>query len=160
MQRLILLRHAEAVQHAGGGDIHRALTARGHADARAVGEALAARGFAPDLALVSSARRAAQTWEEAGAAFPAARLQLSPGLYNAPSETLLDAAREVDAATVLVLAHNPGLQVLVLELIVRADALGQAGPDARQFPPAAAAVFSFTDGGAPVFEALIMPESA
>jgi phosphohistidine phosphatase len=156
MQRLILLRHAEAEQNGAGGDVHRALTARGHADARAAGQALAARGFVPGLALVSSARRAVETWEAAAPAFPAARMRLEARLYNDSAEGLFAAARAAGADAVLLVAHNPGLQMLALELAVRAGAPGLA--DARQFPPAAAAVFGFA-GGAPRFEALILPEA-
>lgn len=157
MRRLILLRHAEAEQHAGGGDFHRRLTPHGQAGARAVGEALAARGFIPDLALVSGARRAFETWETARAAFPGARDQVDPHLYDAGARALLAAARAApEAGTVMVVAHNPGLQILALELAAEADALGRAGADLHHFPPATAAVFSFEDG-APVFEALISP---
>lgn len=162
MQRLILLRHAEAEQHAAGGDFHRALTARGRGDARAVGEALAVRGFAPDLVLVSSARRAVQTWEEARPALPAASVELDAGLYNAGSRALLAAAQAAEAQTaqaqtVLVVAHNPGLQILALELAAEAGAVGAAGLDLHRFAPATAAVFSFASG-APELLALIVPE--
>jgi len=154
MQRLILLRHAEAEQSHSGGDFNRALTASGLAAARAIGEHLAARGLVPDLALVSTAKRTVQTWEAAQPAFPAARLELVPELYNAPAKILLAAAKRADAAHVMVLAHNPGLQVLALELTVRAGAVKQATLGLHSFPPATAAAFRF-ENDAVMFETLI-----
>ncbi len=154
MQRLTLMRHAEAEQNASKGDFNRALTASGQAAARIVGEHLAARGLVPDLALVSNARRAVQTWEAAQPAFPTARLELVPELYNAPAKTLLAAAKRADAGHVMLVAHNPGLQVLALELVVRARAVKQAGLALQTFPPATAAVFRFEDD-AVLFETLI-----
>lgn len=64
MQRLILMRHAEAERAAGSGrDRDRVLSARGRNDAAAMGRALAGRGMRPDLALVSPAARTRQTWD-------------------------------------------------------------------------------------------------
>lgn len=155
MQRLILLRHAEAENNASGGDIHRALTARGRADARRIGEALAAQGFSPALAVVSSARRAVETWEEAGPAFQGARMQLDPVLYNADPSELFGAANAADAEVVMIVAHNPGLHELVVDLLGRAGAFGQAR--SASFAPATAAVFDF-DGRKPRFQAMLRPD--
>jgi phosphohistidine phosphatase len=53
MQRLILMRHADAERASGSGrDQDRTLSPRGRADALAMGRALATRGARPDLALV------------------------------------------------------------------------------------------------------------
>jgi phosphohistidine phosphatase len=155
MRRLILLRHAEAESEAVGGDFHRGLTERGRLDARQAGTVLAARGMVPDLALVSTARRAIETWEAAAPAFPQAQLSLDPELYNAEAAELMAAVLAAEADTLMIVAHNPGLQVLSIELLTRAGARGQA--DLRLFAPATAAVFAF-EGVAPRFEAVIRPE--
>ena len=64
MQRLILMRHAEAEPAAGSGrDRDRVLSGRGRKDAAAMARALAGRGMRPDLALVSPAARTHQTWD-------------------------------------------------------------------------------------------------
>ena len=66
LQRLILLRHGKAEERAPSGkDIDRALAPRGHVETRETARRLAEAGFVPELALVSSARRAAETWEAA-----------------------------------------------------------------------------------------------
>jgi phosphohistidine phosphatase len=108
---------------------------------------LAARGFVPDLALVSTAVRALETWEAAAPAFPLARLELSAELYNADPDVLFAAAEAADADSVMLVAHNPGMHQLVIDLAGRADALDRIG---RGFATAAAAVFAF-EGRRPRF---------
>ncbi|WP_158916766.1 histidine phosphatase family protein [Caulobacter sp. S45] len=148
MRRLILLRHAKTErQAASGADFDRALTERGRTDAARTAESLAAAGLIADLALVSTAVRARQTFEAAKAFLPDVRLELVPTLYNAAPETLLRAAQKANGDTVLVIAHNPGVHALAMELVegalceptMRAEI--QAG-----FPTATAAVFEFGDG--------------
>jgi phosphohistidine phosphatase len=151
MRRLILLRHATAgPSH--GDDLSRPLTAKGVREAAAAGRALAARGLMPDVVLVSPARRTQETWEAMAELFPNARVETAPRLYDAGAEILMDAAEdEVEAETVLVIAHNPGLHQLAYNLSTRA-----ARPAPRHFPPATAAVFGF-DNGRPRFPTLILP---
>ena len=70
MHRLILMRHAQAESSApSGGDEARPLSAAGRAEALLMGRALAERGLKPDLALVSTAVRTRQTWEQMHDAF-------------------------------------------------------------------------------------------
>jgi phosphohistidine phosphatase len=148
MRRLILLRHAKTEREtASGEDFERALTERGRADAVTTAKALVAAGLIPDLALVSTAVRARQTFEAAQPFLPDVHLELSRGLYNAPSDTLLRAAEGAEADTVLVIAHNPGIGGLAHDLAARSlcdpavrDRLDQG------FPTGTAAAFEFTDG--------------
>lgn len=153
MDRLILMRHGKAEPHAAsGGDFERALAPRGQADATLMGEVLAKAGLAPDLALVSSARRTRETWAAAGAAFPAARCEERRDLYHAEAQDILAAIRDEDpdGGTVMVVGHNPGLHDLALRL-----ALG--GPSAPallaqlrgKFPTSTVAVFAIDAAGAP-----------
>ncbi|HWW25895.1 MAG TPA: histidine phosphatase family protein, partial [Caulobacter sp.] len=52
MDRLILMRHGKAEQHAAsGGDFERALAPRGQNDAALMAKVLAKAGLSPDLAL-------------------------------------------------------------------------------------------------------------
>jgi phosphohistidine phosphatase len=140
MQRLILLRHGKADSASGGGgDFARGLTARGVRESTLIGRVLADAGLEPDLALVSTAARAMQTWEAARAAFPNARMAPARELYHASPEVLADAVARLDGApaSVMIVGHNPGLHEYAL-------ALGGA-KGARElavgFPTAAAAVF-------------------
>ncbi|HLY79463.1 MAG TPA: histidine phosphatase family protein, partial [Caulobacteraceae bacterium] len=115
MRRLILFRHAKAEPRGPGqDDFDRPLAARGWEDAAIVGRALAADGFAPDLALVSPARRTAETWICARDAFPRIRAELMRGLYNAGPDEIRAAIDQVAdrCETLIVIGHNPGLHEL------------------------------------------------
>ena len=125
MRRLILFRHAKAEPRSPGGqDIERPLSPRGRDDAAIMGAVLARAGLAPDLALVSPARRARDTWQWARDAFPDAAMEVRSGLYNAAPEGVaaeLDAGTD-GAGTVMVVGHNPGLQELAVSLLSDGDA--------------------------------------
>jgi phosphohistidine phosphatase len=145
MQRLILFRHGKTERHASSGeDFDRRLTARGIEDSRRMGEVLAEAGVQPDLVLVSSAARAQQTWEAAAPAFPNAVCEIRPTLYNADARDLMRAARAATDDTVMIVAHNPGLNEL-------ADSLVEESVDAKAramlrdgFPTAAIALFDLS----------------
>lgn len=154
MQRLVILRHGDAETAAPGmADFDRGLTDDGRAEAQGVGRLLAEAGIEPDLALVSDARRARETWEAAAAAFGDTELRLEHQLYNATVPILAQAADEAlaEAATVILVGHNPGLHGLALEL-ARGDGASQAL--AQGFPTGAAAIFAIEDGR-PRFERLV-----
>ena len=144
MQRLILFRHAKAERTSPTGeDFDRPLAARGREDALEAGRRLAEAGYAPDLGLVSAARRTIQTWETAATAFPQARVQIVRNLFNADSDALLAAAEEAAdrAATIALVAHNPGVGELAARLSRGDPRLN------RGFPTSAVAVFEVADGG-------------
>ena len=70
MRRLMLLRHAKTERAAPSErDYDRKLMKRGRADAPAIGAYMAHHGLGPDLALVSPAVRAQETWTLVAAAF-------------------------------------------------------------------------------------------
>ena len=144
MRRLMLLRHAKSDWPATVADLDRPLAARGRTEATAVGGFMVRAGLRPDLALVSPARRARETWTLLAAAF--AELppqQADPRLYMATAEGLLDFVRTVhDVATLLIVGHNPGLGEFARMSV------GQGDPSARKrlaaaFPTAALAVIDF-----------------
>jgi phosphohistidine phosphatase len=154
MQRLIILRHGDAEKaRAGMGDFERGLTDEGRAEAARAGRLLAEAGVTPDLALVSDARRARETWEAAAAAFPEAWVRYDHDLYNAQVSTLARAADAglAEADTVVLVGHNPGLHGLALDL---ARHEGASRALAAGFPTGAAAVFAI-EAGKPRFERLI-----
>ena len=142
-RRLLLVRHAQAAH--GAVDADRPLTARGEQCAAAIGSWLAHADLVPELVLVSPARRAAQTWEHAGAAQlpPVLRPVTDPRIYDNTVERLLAAIRETpdDVATVAVVGHNPSIGELAASLDD-----GGGSPEARRavdrgFPAGAVAVF-------------------
>ena len=143
MDRLILLRHGKAEAEAPTGqDFDRALTIRGRSDAALIGRTLAEAGAAPDLALVSPAMRAKETWEQAAPFFPGAEVEWAPALYDIDPQGILDLARDQAPRTVMVVGHNPGLGDLAAFLAREAghgDTIG--------FPTGAAAVIDFSPDG-------------
>ncbi len=160
LQRLILMRHGKAENRAQSGeDIDRALTQRGRDDVAAVAEMLFREELIPDIALVSTALRCEQTWEAARPIFPPrVKVELMRHLYNAPAEVLLEAARDIGADSVAVVAHNPGLQTLVTELLALADGDEGVARAARfGFSPASAAVFRI-EGPVVICEGLFSPQ--
>ncbi len=125
MRRLLLLRHAKTERAAPGErDGDRKLMERGRADALIIGAYLMRHRFVPDLALVSPATRAAETWALVAAAFPATspRAVSDERIYNAVPETLMGLIRETTRAhSVIVVGHNPSLHDLALQLIASGD---------------------------------------
>ena len=93
MRRLLLLRHAKTERAAPGQrDRDRKLTERGRTDAPVIGAYLVRHDFVPDLAIVSPATRAAETWAlvAASLANTSPRVVNDERIYNAAPETLID----------------------------------------------------------------------
>jgi phosphohistidine phosphatase len=142
-RRLLLVRHAQAGDAAVDAD--RPLTSRGEERAAAIGSWLGAAGLAPDLVLVSPARRAARTWELASEPLAQPpRPAVDVRLYENTVEGVLAAIRETpdDVRTVAVVGHNPS----VGELAAVLDD-GQGDPAAEHtvdagFPAGGVAVFA------------------
>ena len=142
-RRLLLVRHAQAGHAAVDAD--RPLTARGEQRATAIGSWLARAGLAPDLVLVSPARRAAQTWSLAVASLPPdLRSVVDERIYENTLEGVLSAIREIpdDVQTLAVVGHNPSIGELARSLDggQGSQAAGQA-LDAG-FPAGGVAVFT------------------
>ena len=146
MTVLYLMRHGEAENAAAGdGDHERALTQAGQEAAGWIGRALTDAGLVPDLVLCSSARRAAETWAamvDELARVPSFLEEEALYLASAPALSERLAALPPEAATVLLIGHNPGLHQLALALAGdgSADALAalQGG-----FPAGAMAAIEF-----------------
>lgn len=160
MDRLILLRHGKAEpESSSGDDFDRRLTTRGVAESSAMALRLAEMGFAPDVALVSAAARTTATWEAMAPLFPGAEVRFARTLYLADSRALREAAEAAGGATVLVVAHNPGVQELTVDLLQEGSAPSSLVAKAhRMFPTAAASVFLFDHNARPSFDGLFFPE--
>ncbi len=149
MRQLLLLRHAKSSwddpqlpDHA------RPLNGRGRRAAAAMAGAMRDLGLAPEVVLVSSARRALQTLEALGPLPDSPIVMPLDALYLAPWETLLEALRGVPetARSVLLIGHNPGLHELALALAGgSADAAATGAVPRRlaeSYPTAALAEFA------------------
>lgn len=108
------MRHAKAEPFAST-DHARVLTERGRRNAADAGAWLAERGLMPDLALVSTAARTRETWDELAAASGAqADVSYDEALYHGGVEALIEAIQLLpdDAGTVIVVGHNPAAAYL------------------------------------------------
>ncbi|WP_028660795.1 SixA phosphatase family protein [Nocardioides insulae] len=111
---LVVLRHAKAMPEAAS-DAERPLAPRGLRDAEATGVWFAERSFTPDLALVSSAVRTRQTYEQVSAAAGWSLAGESrPELYGAGPEDVVGLLHAVpdEVTAVLVVGHNPTMAEL------------------------------------------------
>jgi phosphohistidine phosphatase len=129
MRRLIVLRHAKTERDSPTGrDFDRRLDERGQQDAHEIGKYLADNHLLPDLALVSPAVRARETWSQVAPHLKSAEMIFEPDLYGAEVSELLRViaaaggrASDPQIETLMVVAHNPGLHELSLMLIGAAE---------------------------------------
>ena len=124
MRRLLLLRHAKTERaEPGGRDRDRKLTERGRSDAPIIGAYLVRHRLVPDLALVSPAARALETWTLVATAFgKAPRVVKEERIYNASLDTLIGLIQARTAArSLLVVGHNPGLHDIAIQLIASGE---------------------------------------
>jgi phosphohistidine phosphatase len=142
-RQLLLLRHAKSSWDDLSLDDHdRPLNKRGRKAAAAMREEILSRGLAPDLALVSTALRARQTWEALSPWPQPPAVAFTRELYHAPPTTMLDLVRQVEdsARSVMIVGHNPGLMELAI-LLIGADESVAARRLVSRYPTAALALF-------------------
>jgi len=142
MHQLLLLRHAKSSwDDAKLADRDRPLNKRGRRAAATMRRAIVDLGLAPDLVLVSPARRTLETlaalepWDDG-----TPLVEQTEGLYLATVPQLLAILREVSETvrSLMLIGHNPGMHELAMLL---------AGSSATErltkgFPTAALAEFS------------------
>jgi phosphohistidine phosphatase len=145
MRRLIVMRHAKSSwAEPNQRDLDRPLNKRGRRAATLIGDWLKAGSYRPDLALVSSARRAQETWAGVVASTGGAETTYLPELYHAEPRAMLAALRQApDVETVLMLAHQPGIGPFAARLL--ADPPEDA--EFAKYPTAATAVIEFDLSG-------------
>lgn len=144
MRRLLLLRHAKSDWSKGVLDADRPLASRGRDAAPRMGAYLRDEQLFPDLALVSPARRARETWDLVRPALGEVEMRFEPRIYEAPVERLLAVVREVEPAirTLLMIGHNPGLADMAKRLVGHGDRYAFARL-AQKYPTAGLAVIDF-----------------
>jgi phosphohistidine phosphatase len=121
MLTLTLFRHAKSSwEIAGLDDRERPLSARGITAAPLMGAFLRHQGLRPDLVLCSTSVRTRQTFELASGGWePEPRTKYEGALYLAEPFNLLERVRKTPKTVkhLMIVGHNPGLQILGLELI-------------------------------------------
>lgn len=142
MGTLIVIRHAKTEPSAAT-DYVRELTERGRRDAKATGAWFAERGITANVALVSAARRARQTWVRvAEAAGWDTEPRIEQQLYGADAYAVLDLVRGVGtAATVVVVGHNPTMHSLAATLDDGEGDPAATAAMAEGYPTSTSAVF-------------------
>jgi phosphohistidine phosphatase len=118
MRSIYVLRHAKSSWKTGVPDHERPLARRGRRAAKAIRRHLREEGIEPELVLCSTARRAVETLERIEPALGTSAVRIEQDLYGASSDALLDRLHSVpgDVGSVMLIGHNPGLQLLALEL--------------------------------------------
>jgi phosphohistidine phosphatase len=140
-RRLYLLRHAKSSwKESGIPDHDRPLAGRGRKASKAMAKYLHEQRVRPQLVLCSSATRARQTFERLEP-LGAREVHIERELYGADAATLLARLRDVPEAvgSVMVIAHNPGLEDLTRVLARDDDGVGE------KFPTGALATLAFSD---------------
>ena len=124
-------------------DFDRPLDASGMADAEAIGMAMRASGFVPDLTLCSNARRARETLEGIAGHTDTGRVAFFDALYSEDAAGYLSIIRgNGGAGSLLVIGHNPMMEDLAM-------AVAGTGEDRAQgtlnsgFPTSGLAVIRF-----------------
>lgn len=115
MRTLVLIRHSRAEPQRPD-DHGRRLTPEGRDDAAQVRRWLSTEGLLPDRVVVSTAARAQETWSLAGVG--SAVPELDERLYEASVASMREVVEETapDVATLVLVAHNPGLERFAWEL--------------------------------------------
>ena len=146
MKRLCIMRHAKSDwSNPALADAERTLNARGVKSADFLAGFIVDRGWTPDHALCSTAIRARSTikplTERLG---DKCKIDYRDDLYMAMPNDLLRFIRDLDDGneTVLIVAHNPGLEMLAVDL-ANDESAAFAAQMADHFPTGALAVFAF-----------------
>ena len=120
MARITLFRHAKAetpdVEKA---DFDRCLASRGQRNAIRMGRFIREKGLLPDLVIVSKAARTRETFELASRDWLDIPVVFLDSIYEASATTVMAAieAHGGDCERVMVIGHNPGLVVLLHNLV-------------------------------------------
>jgi phosphohistidine phosphatase len=146
MRTLLLLRHAKSDWNESRlDDFDRKLAPRGRDAAPKIGRWLAENGLFPDVALVSSARRAQETWDLAAPQVGGRTdTRRERALYLATPGEILAVLGAVDPAArcVVIVGHNPGFESLAGMLAGAGSDADAAANLARGFPTAGLALFA------------------
>ena len=134
---LYLLRHLKSSwDDVSLADRDRPLAPRGRKAGKRMARYLQRAGVAPELVLCSPATRTRETLDAIRVALDGPEVRFEERLYAASDDELLDALRGVDpgVGSVLVIAHNPGLEDLAASL---------SGTVQEKFPTGALATLAF-----------------
>jgi phosphohistidine phosphatase len=148
-KQLYVLRHAKSSwEEPELHDHDRSLAPRGRNAVKALAGYVRQKGIKPALVVCSSARRTRETLDGVD---PGGEQLIEPQLYSASAEELLARLRQVpdETESVMVVGHNPALQILVLRLADTGDAPAEDSDleaIRHKFPTGGLATLSFEGG--------------
>lgn len=142
MRQLFLLRHGKSSwDNPALPDFSRPLAKRGRKAAQCMGKEMESQGWVPDLAIVSAATRTRQTWECVVSQWPknVCVFEFTDTIYEAQPERILSEIRKTESTcqSLLVIGHNPGLEMLAMQLASATSDASALRTMLRKFPTAA-----------------------
>jgi phosphohistidine phosphatase len=122
MKRIVIIRHAKAVQYGYDDDFNRKLRNQGTEDAKILSLALKEDRVIPDLIISSPAKRAFKTASIFAETlrYPVSRIMVEDDLYEGlTTQDFLEMVHKLpeNVQTVFVVGHNPTLYYLVSNLV-------------------------------------------
>jgi phosphohistidine phosphatase len=130
-RELLLLRHGKSDWSTGVDDFDRPLIDRGKRSAQRVGAWLAQQDMVPDVIVTSPAERALLTAQKACKAmgYGDQGIYMDKRIYAADLDALLEVLAEcpADAARIMLVGHNPGLEELLVWLASEAVSVPEDG---------------------------------
>lgn len=141
--RLILTRHAKSDwSDSGQPDHDRPLNHHGKDEAAALGAWLKSRGYLPDQIIVSDASRTVETADLVQKALGTTPPRSTRAqLYQSDADRLLAELNHAEGKTIMLVAHNPGIQHFAHDLIGDTS----LHPRLNSYPTACTAVIDFTE---------------
>lgn len=130
-RELLLLRHGKSDWSTGVDDFDRPLIDRGKRSAQRVGAWLAQQDMVPDVIVTSPAERALLTAQKACKAmgYGDQGIYMDKRIYAADLDALLEVLADcpADAARIMLVGHNPGLEELLVWLASEAVSVPEDG---------------------------------
>jgi phosphohistidine phosphatase len=137
MKTLLLMRHGKSSwKDSSLPDYERPLKKRGKKDSAKMGKLLMEENILPKLILCSSAKRARQTAEILmEESHFSGKIKYLESFYMSEPETYVEKLRKLsDTASVMIIAHNPGLETFLQMLVDEIDSLPTAAIAQLELP--------------------------
>lgn len=118
MKRLLIIRHAKAVDHSDEGDFHRELAQKGIRDAGKLAQHIHKKNHQPEHVITSPATRTLMTADIITQQLSLPAAEPVQDIYEASEPTLLNIVNAINNKYdyVALVGHNPGLSYLIYYL--------------------------------------------
>jgi len=118
MKRLLIIRHAKAVDHSDKGDFYRELAPKGIKDAVKLAQHISKKNHQPDHVITSPATRTSMTADIITEQLSLPKAEPVQDIYEASEPTLLNIVNAIsnNYDYVALVGHNPGISYLIYYL--------------------------------------------